>query len=677
MKGMRRISRGSGFGGVLRYVAQGKGREVGHGRLLGGTMVGGNENALSVEFNVIAACRPDIKKPVWHSSLRMPKNEDVTDESWMVITYRYMKKMGWDIEKTQFCVWKHADEHIHIIANRILCDGTIFYGRNENLRSTQVIHELEKEFCLSVTKGVELTKTGVIAMPAKSLPKKGEIEKSIRTGRKPERLVFQEVIDHVMSTPQTVTSFVEALEASNISVHANIATTGRMNGFSFGYCGLRFTGSQLGAKYKWESLIKVLAYEKTRDDSELARRRGTSSHNANDDRTSAPDWEVTNPDSTVSCGNRTTGSSTTPNIARDKKTRQSTGPNRKAFNVAEKQVSEAVIVLEKMALPMIEADITARREAWHQQHQALGAHRYSLTLAPQRKSAQKEKLGDVVSGTRASTDVLHAAEDISKMIPSLRASNLQGIDVYITPVDRHWHYLTIDNMTSQSIERMCSNGYRPALVQSSSACRLQAVLKINRTNNDYEDLAVDLLRRKLNKLYGKIHLPVGCKIPIAGFLSESANKRSSITRIVEAIGTVCSVGMKAISLARQMIVERRRLRAIAKRRAERISCIKNPSFHAEAGPMCAYQKIAHRIYDVCEGNWNLIDSEAVRELHELGFDFSDIQQALVGGSPQVETSHRDYPDNILRIIKKYAVGKCREKDNFQKEPASKKDGAPS
>lgn len=273
MKGMRRISRGSSFGGVLRYVAQGSKKEAGHGRLLGGSMVGTNEKLLAKEFNSIAACRPDIKKPVWHSSLRMPKNEDVTDERWMEIACRYLKKMGWDINKVQFCIWKHTDEHIHIVANRVLCDGKLFYGRNENLRSTQVIHELEKEFSLTVTKTTERDETGRIVMPARSIPKKGEIEKSLRTGKKPERVVLQELIDQIISKPQTVISFVEALEASNIIVYPNIATTGKMNGFSFGYRGVRFTASQLGAKYKWANLIKVLDYEKTRDDSELARRR--------------------------------------------------------------------------------------------------------------------------------------------------------------------------------------------------------------------------------------------------------------------------------------------------------------------------------------------------------------------------------------------------------------------
>ena len=144
MKGMQKISRGSGFKGVLSYAFEGEKKEKGHGRLLGGNMASTGISSLAAEFRAIAGRRPDIAKPVWHNSLRMPAGEDISDERWMAIGKSYLKRMGFDLKNTQFAFFKHDEEHMHLIVNRVLIDGTVFLGKQENLISTRVISELEK-----------------------------------------------------------------------------------------------------------------------------------------------------------------------------------------------------------------------------------------------------------------------------------------------------------------------------------------------------------------------------------------------------------------------------------------------------------------------------------------------------------------------------------------------------
>ena len=273
MKGMQKISRGSGFKGVLSYAFEGEKREKGHGRLLGSNMASTGISSLAAEFRAIAGRRPDIAKPVWHNSLRMPAGEDISDERWMAIGKSYLKRMGFDLKNTQFAFFKHDEEHMHLIVNRVLIDGTVFLGKQENLISTRVISELEKAFKLTITRGPSYTPEGKIVMPEKRGLKKAEIEMALRTQAKPARQVLQELVAGALKGRPTTLQFLARLDAAGVTAVPNVASTGRMNGFSFEWDGVPFTGSQLGAAYKWAALQKEIVYDQTADSAELARRQ--------------------------------------------------------------------------------------------------------------------------------------------------------------------------------------------------------------------------------------------------------------------------------------------------------------------------------------------------------------------------------------------------------------------
>lgn len=150
MKGMQKISRGSSFAGVMAYAFDGDlddPREL-QGEVIGGNMSGRDPKSLAKEFDASRAIRPDVAKPVWHNSLRLPAGDKLTKEKWEEIGDAYTKKMGFS-ENHQRVYILHDDEegqHIHIVASRIGLDGKLFLGKNENLISTKKIAELEKEF---------------------------------------------------------------------------------------------------------------------------------------------------------------------------------------------------------------------------------------------------------------------------------------------------------------------------------------------------------------------------------------------------------------------------------------------------------------------------------------------------------------------------------------------------
>lgn len=288
MKGMQKISRGSSFGGVMAYAFDGdldNQREM-EGEVVGGNMSGHDPKSLTREFNVTKAIRPDVEKPVWHNSLRLTKDEKLTHEQWADIGDAYMKKMGFSDNHMRVYVL-HDDkngQHIHIIASRIGLDGKLFLGKNENFASTKIINGLEKEFGLVPTKGADYDAKGKVIMPSASRARKDEIEKAVRTNVEPVRYQLQTMIDRAMMDKPSVTTFVERLQIAGVDVVPNIASTGKLNGFSFGLDGLHYSGSKLGDKYKQSSLEKRgLTYDKDRESAFLEKLRESSRNHANTD----------------------------------------------------------------------------------------------------------------------------------------------------------------------------------------------------------------------------------------------------------------------------------------------------------------------------------------------------------------------------------------------------------
>ena len=276
MKGMQKISRGQGFRGVLNY-ALGKNEAS----LIGGNMSTDDIRGLAREFGLARRLRPDIKKPVWHNSLRLPHDERFLPEKWEKIADEYMSRMGFT-DLNQRCYVIHDEpggQHIHIVASRVGLDGKVYLGKNENLASTRIISDLERDFGLKITKGLEYEKSGgktriKSRVSAKSRLKKGEIEQALRTGKEPVKQTLQKLITAALEGTPNVVEFAERLIAAGVEVTPNIAKTGRFNGFNFGMDEIYYTGYQLGGDFKWKGLqAKGVTYEQDRDRAGLERLR--------------------------------------------------------------------------------------------------------------------------------------------------------------------------------------------------------------------------------------------------------------------------------------------------------------------------------------------------------------------------------------------------------------------
>lgn len=258
MKGMQKIKRGKQFAGVILYSLKSGSHHKITPYVIGGNMTGSAAAELINEFEGTRLLRPDVAKPVWHNSLRLPKGENLSNRQWAAFADDYMARMGFTDTHLR-CYIMHDDsdgQHIHIIANRInMVGGKLYLGKNENLVSTRIISELERVHGLTETTGV----TGSRRQD-KRKPSRNELMMAERTAAPCPKSQLQALIDNALTPRPDLLTFVRLLEQEGVSCKPNIATTGKMNGFSFQYQGIAFKASQLGKKYGWSSLQALIDF---------------------------------------------------------------------------------------------------------------------------------------------------------------------------------------------------------------------------------------------------------------------------------------------------------------------------------------------------------------------------------------------------------------------------------
>ena len=102
-------------------------------------------------------------------------------------------------------------------------------------------------------------------MTAPKQPKRRKVSRneqmlSERTGLPSPKEALQQILDKSLADTPDLLTFIKRLEEAEVSWKANIASTGKMNGFSFSYRDIAFKASQLGKGYSWANLQKQLSY---------------------------------------------------------------------------------------------------------------------------------------------------------------------------------------------------------------------------------------------------------------------------------------------------------------------------------------------------------------------------------------------------------------------------------
>ncbi len=264
-----KITKGKNFKTIINYVfSPGEKNKKDRAQWIGGTLASDNPDGLIKEFAVVQSLKPNIKNPSWHCSLTLSKGEYLSQNQWSDVVVDFMDKMKFD-KYTPYTIVRHNDteyDHVHIIASKIPMAGPVWRDSQDVYRAIAATQELEEKYNLTRTPGYRKRES------ARETYR--ERKKAERTGVTPPRIQLQELIDRAVVDKPTAPQFAQRLEDAGVVVRANLASTGKMNGFSFELDGLAFKGSSLGKAYGWSGLQKRgVSYEPDTDAAGLERYR--------------------------------------------------------------------------------------------------------------------------------------------------------------------------------------------------------------------------------------------------------------------------------------------------------------------------------------------------------------------------------------------------------------------
>lgn len=143
-----KIIQGKSFKSCLAYVLKRPSFEI-----LNMNVRGETANEMAECFEMTQQLRPRVTKTVSHMMLSLSPKESLSDEAWTEIIDRYLQEMGYT--KSFFLAVKHKDkqhEHVHLVASRIRCDGTVVSDSWERIRSQKIIRQIEQDFNLTPVK---------------------------------------------------------------------------------------------------------------------------------------------------------------------------------------------------------------------------------------------------------------------------------------------------------------------------------------------------------------------------------------------------------------------------------------------------------------------------------------------------------------------------------------------
>ena len=698
-----KISHGKGFRGVFDYLLSKQ-----EARILNG-YEGMTARELSAEFRTARNLRPDIEKPVWHASLSLSPDEHLDDETWQRVVESYLAKMGIDTSEHQFVVIRHSDtdhEHVHVVVNRISMSGATWRPVFDIRQSHEVMRELEREFGL---KSGERKNDGF----GEPKLKRGEVEKALREQEPPVKLVVSEAIKEAVADKPDIATFVNRLNERGIIAIPNVASTGRMNGFSFAVVGrvdgdgkpIVVKGSDVGAK--WSKLKELVDYEVERDGEFLkavksdATRRldeaGSKTKGADAGRDVADNFvgdegnvgygqagdgdERTAFEGVSGNGSGVSESVETGDGRSGKVGEEVAGSDEdveiQAFldiaddddvvrdwsrtaGVVAADVVDATAGDEGFGTDdrvKVKAHIYAKRKRWEEQSKALGAQRYRITCV-----SRVEGKGTWVVGKKGDTEEFYTAEQVMDMIEMLSAKNAQGYDIYVTPIDPSRHYFLLDDLKKEQVDNVVKAGFEPALVLESSKDNFQVLIVCDRVVEDpndaeLEDAAakrvLDMLKRKFE---ADKNVNLNQPFRMAGFNNKKQARNNFIVKIHDWSEKTDPRVRKAIDeLKPSMKVQDHDV----KPRKQKDSSVQRHEVSQDI--LQEFKKLWREQRDLAytkvkSGDWkkidpSIIDFRVACEMLRAGYNASVVKDCLFY-SPKVEDRHANVADYVARTVRK-------------------------
>lgn len=242
----------------------------------------------------------------------------------------------------------------------------------------------------------------------------------------------------------------------------------------------------------------------------------------------------------------------------------------------------------------------------------------------------------------------YAPAEVRGLIPYLSAHNARGRDIYLTPIDPDHHYLVVDDMTPESLADFIAAGYRPALVQESSAGNRQAVMKVPKGQDRDEQQAANAVVVDLNRRFGDPHFS-GAIHPfrMAGFSNKKPGRGNAFTRLIQAAGNLCARTAEQLDAIRQRIIGERQPARPSGLILSAARGLNRPSLPAASNDA---ERAFDRARAQVEGlavtrGWSRdesrIDYRAAQIMAREGWAEGEVAAAILARSPGIEDRHRD------------------------------------
>ncbi len=208
--------------------------------------------------------RPEITAPIWRASLSLPDEDGILpDAQWADIATRFVEEMGFD--GAPWVAVRHGDDHIHLTVSRVDWSGQLLTDRWDYRRAREAADVLEEEHGLVRARDRFRAEGPQV--------RNNELEASNRRrgpepAAPPEREELRRIVREVRDASRGLgrDAFESGLTDAGVSFRANVATTGRMNGYSFTLDGLAdgageqiwFPASKVAKDLRWAALQPVL-----------------------------------------------------------------------------------------------------------------------------------------------------------------------------------------------------------------------------------------------------------------------------------------------------------------------------------------------------------------------------------------------------------------------------------
>ena len=221
--------------------------------------------ASDITSRLVSACRknPKLKKSAGHISISLPPTtQPRTSDEWRLIVdaLRRLIKLP---DSFAYVAVRHSDtknDHLHIAFSKVDDSGKSWRGGgNLGYKLPKIEEEITNKFGLPPTPADQYATKGHI--------NKNEIEWQVSIQTQAPSLVIRSAIARASSVPIDIQDYISLLADEGITVRPNLKL-GELNGLSYAYDGISYTGKAVGAN--WKDLKGAVNYDKHRDSETLA-----------------------------------------------------------------------------------------------------------------------------------------------------------------------------------------------------------------------------------------------------------------------------------------------------------------------------------------------------------------------------------------------------------------------